>query len=130
MTPSRLPSESLIHISHKSWSGMRAMICGSWWIEMFLVLASRVQCVDVGSSEIDERAGSGAGMVRTLSGVEVKADAATIEEGHVWGGHQQRQAKGIAIKGCRAVDFFYGDRDLKDSGDGCGYGWVHAILLV
>ena len=58
----------------------------------------RVQCVDVGSSEIDERAGSGAGMVRTLSGVEVKADAATIEEGHVRGGHQQRQAKGIAIK--------------------------------
>src|SRR6185437_6975230 len=83
-----------------------------------------VQRVNVGSSEIDERAGGRAGMFRALPGVEVKADAAAIEERHIGRGHQEWQAKDIAVKGCRTVDFFDGDSNLEDSGEwrGCGHG--------
>ena len=68
----------------------------------------------VGRSEIEERVAGG--MLRALSGGKVEADAATIEERHVWGGHEDGQAERVAIERGRAIDFFHGDGDLEDSG--------------
>src|SRR5580698_8880027 len=73
------------------------------------------QRIYVGSSEVEERLASV--MFGGLSRGEIKADATAIEEGHVWGGHQDGQTERVAVKRRGTVDFFHGDSDLEDSGE-------------